>query len=238
MMPRNFLRICSVLSALLSAAPSQALDNQQLRQAVDRFMASYASKLKAHSGDRTRIEYSAAALDTRQSLPDCAAPLNVTTREQAQLSARLNLQVSCNKGESWSIYVPIDLTIYRPIVIAVKPLTHGTTVSADDVQLSDTNVTQLTGQYLTSLDEVIGKDVKRAIASGSPVLDQQLEPPLLVRRGESVVISAASDIIAVKVAGIALTDGRLGEQIRIKNLSSTRIVQAKIVGPGQAEVPM
>jgi flagella basal body P-ring formation protein FlgA len=69
-------------------------------------------------------------------------------------------------------------------------------------------------------------------------LDQQLEPPLVVRRGEAVVISAASSIVAVKVAGVALTDGRLGEQIRIKNLSSSRIVQAKMVGPGQAEVPM
>jgi flagella basal body P-ring formation protein FlgA len=242
MMPRNFLRISlrigSVLLALLAATPSLAADNEQIRHAVDRFMATHASKLKARFGAHTRIEYSIAALDTRQTFPECAAPLNVESRDQTPLNARLSLQVSCAKTEKWSIYVPVDLTIYRPVVVAVKPLTHGVTVGADDVQLNELNVTQIVGQYLSSLDDAIGKDVKRAIASGSPILEPQLEPPLVVRRGEAVVINATSSIVAVKVSGIALTDGRLGEQIRIKNLSSTRIVQAKIVGPGQAEVPM
>jgi flagella basal body P-ring formation protein FlgA len=242
MMPRNFLRICllisSVLLALANTSPSQALENPQLRKEVEHFMAGYTKKLKALAGAQTRIEYSAAALDNRQTLADCAAPLTISSREPVQLAARLNLQVSCNTGEKWSIYLPIDLTIYRPIVVAVKPLTHGTTISASDVQLSETNVSQITGQYLSSLDDVVGKDVKRAITSGSPVLAPQLEPPLLVRRGEAVTLNAASSIVAVKVSGVALTDGRLGEQIRIKNLSSTRVVQAKIVGPGQAEVPM
>jgi flagellar basal body P-ring formation protein FlgA len=238
MMHRNFLRICSVFVALAGSASVQALENPQLRGAVDHFMSGYAAKLKAHFGGKTRVEYSVGALDSRQSVPNCAVPLAVETKEPLQTSARLNLQVSCNQTATWSVYVPIDLRIYRPVVVAVKPLTHGTTIAADDVRLTEANISQISGQYIGSLEEVVGKDVKRGIASGTPVLEQQLVPPLLVRRGESVVISAASNIVTVKISGIALADGRLGEQIRIKNLSSTRIVQAKIVGPGQAEVPM
>jgi flagellar basal body P-ring formation protein FlgA len=238
MMHRNFLRICSIFIALAGNASGQAVENPQLRGAVDRFMADYATKLKAHFGGQTRVEYSVGALDSRQSVPNCPVPLAVETKEPLQTSARLNLLVSCSQNATWSIYVPIDLKIYRAVVVAVKPLTHGTTITADDVRLSEVNISQITGQYIDSLEQVIGKDLKRGIASGTPVLEQQLVAPLLVRRGEAVVISAASNIVTVKISGIALSDGRLGEQIRIKNLSSTRIVQAKIVGAGQAEVPM
>ncbi|HSB95646.1 MAG TPA: flagellar basal body P-ring formation chaperone FlgA [Spongiibacteraceae bacterium] len=230
--------MCGILLALSATAPVQALENPQLREAVDRFMSGHVDKLKKHFGGKTRVEYSVGTLDSRQTVPACPAPLKVEARESPQTTTYLNLQVSCVEGGNWSLYVPIELKIYRPVVVAVKPLTQGATIAADDVRLSEANISQIAGQYISDLDEVIGKDVKRGIASGSPVLGQQLVPPMLVRRGEAVVISAASNVVGVKVSGIALTDGRLGEQIRFKNLSSNRIVQAKIVASGQAEVPM
>lgn len=250
MMPRNFfhpgfdlgrasglLLLCSLLM-LVAAAPAHAVENQQLREAVDRYMAGYVDKLKTRLGHQTRVEYSVGALDNRLALTDCTKPLAIETKDTAQPNTRINLQISCAQPTSWSIYLPVELALYRPVVVAVKPLTHGNTVEAADVRLAEFNISQINGQYVGSLEEAVGKDVKRAISAGAPILQQQLVPPMMVRRGEAVMISAASSSIAVKVAGIALTDGRLGEQIRIKNQSSMRIVNARIVGPGQAEVPM
>lgn len=249
MMPRNFFHLgrclrsslCGIgltLSLAVSAQPPAGPQpNAQLRQAVDRFMTSYIGKLKARQAPKTRIEYSVAPFDNRLDVADCSQPLKIDTRDNLQPTARINLQVSC-QPENWSIYLPVDLAMYRPVVVSVKPLTHGSTVGADDVQLAELNVSQLSGQYLSSLDEVIGKDVKRSITAGLPVQQSQLMPPLMVKRGEAVMIRATSSIVAVKVSGIALTDGRLGEQIRIKNQSSSRIVSATMVGPNLAEVAM
>lgn len=245
MMPRNFFHIrlqrgLLLLSSLLmlsTTTPAHSAENQQLRAAVDRYMAGHVDKLKARLGHQTRIEYSVGALDSRLALTDCTQPLAIETKDTAQPNTRLNLQISCAQP-TWSIYLPVELSLFKPVVVAVKPLTNGNTVGAADVRLAEFNISQINGQYLSSLDEAVGKDVKRAISAGAPILQQQLEAPLMVRRGDAVVISATSSIIAVKVSGIALTDGRLGEQIRIKNESSAKTVSARIVGPGQAEVAM
>jgi flagella basal body P-ring formation protein FlgA len=220
------------------ATPSQAAENSQIRQAVDRFMAVHVEKLQARLGPKTRIEYAMGSLDNRLALAPCTLPLVVETRDTPQPNTRLNVQVSCQQANNWSIYVPVELAIYRPAVVAVNALTHGSTVGPGDVRLVEVNISQINGQHLSSLNDAIGKDVKRSIAAGAAISDQQLIAPLMVRRGEAVLINASSNIVAVKVSGIAMTDGRLGEQIRIKNQSSSRIVNARITGPGQAEVAM
>lgn len=253
MMPRNFFHrrgrpsgrrllqraaMCGFGLLLAATTHAQQGPNPQLREAVDRFMTGYVDKLKNRLGPKTRVEYRVGALDNRLSVGACSQPLTIESKDTATPNSRINLQISCQQAESWSIYLPVELSMHRSVVVSVKPLTHGSTVGAGDVRLADYDISQINGQYLSSLDEAVGKDVKRPIAAGAPILQQQLLPPLMVRRGEAVMISAASTIVAVKSAGIALTDGRLGEQIRIKNQSSTRIVNARITGPGQAEVPM
>jgi flagella basal body P-ring formation protein FlgA len=241
--PRSLLRYLGsfwLLAAFI--APAQAADNlqanQQIRQAVDQFMTAHVEKLKSRLGPKTRVEYNVGSLDNRLAVSVCGQPLVVETRDTPQPNTRLNLQVSCQQANNWSIYLPVELAIYRPAVVAVNSLTHGDTIGPADVRLVEVNVSQVNGQYLNSLDDAIGKDVKRSIPAGAAIADQQLVAPLMVRRGEAVLINANSNIVAVKVSGIALTDGRLGEQIRIKNQTSSRVVNARITGPGQAEVSM
>ena len=229
------------LAAALTT-PAHAVENEsahvQIRKAADRYMTAHVEKLKARLGPKTRVEYSLGTLDSRLALTPCGTPLVVETRDTPQPNTRLNLQVSCPQANNWSIYLPVELALYRPAVIAVNALTHGNTIGPGDVRLVEVNVSQINGQYLTSLEDALGKDVKRSLVPGAPIVDQQLVPPLMVRRGEAVLINASSNIVAVKVSGIAMTDGRLGEQIRIKNQSSSRIVNARVTGPGQAEVAM
>jgi len=235
MMVRNFLHGCGVLIALLLPLPSFA-DSAALRHSADKFMADYTRKLAQRLGDGTRIEYSLPSLDTRIGQADCSTPPALSVRDQGQTSARVNVLVSCSDG--WSLYLPVDLTIFRQIVVANRPLAVGSTIGSDDVQLAEADVGQLLGQYITDPADAVGMGVKRGIGQGRPVVTQQLEAPLLIRRGDAVIISAESSAMAVKMPGIAMTDGRRGEQIRIKNQASSRIIDARVVGPGQAMVPM
>lgn len=238
----HWQQIAGLGLAIALTAPAYAAENlsasAQIRKAADRYMTVHVEKLKTRLGPKTRVEYSLGSIDSRLMLAPCTMPLVVETRDTPQPNTRLNLQITCPQANNWSIYLPVELALHRPAVIAVNALTHGNTIGPADVRLVEVNVSQVNGQYLTSLDDAIGKDVKRSLVAGAPIVDQQLVPPLMVRRGEAVLINATSNIVAVKVSGIAMTDGRLGEQIRIKNQSSSRIVNARITGPGQAEVAM
>lgn len=235
MMVRNFLLSWGVSLTLLVTVPAQA-DNNELRTAADKFMAGYSRKIAERLGTGTRIEYQLPALDTRVGQSNCSQPLALSTRDQNEAPARVNVLVSCIDG--WSLYVPVDLIIYRQVVAATRPLAVGSTIGSGDIQLVEADVSQLLGQYLTDPQEAVGMAVKRGIGQGRPLTAQQLDAPLLIKRGDSVIISAESSAMAVKMPGIAMTDGRRGEQIRIKNRSSSRVIDARVVAPGQAVVPM
>jgi flagella basal body P-ring formation protein FlgA len=235
MIRRNYLRAFPLLLALLAAALPARAEIPGVRSAVNAFMRTYAAKLVEQFGSGTRVDFTLASLDAQLNAGECPGRLALAAKESGQLG-RVSVQVSC--PNSWSIYVPVDLAVYRPVVIAVKPLAPGSTVDADDVQLAETDVTQIFGEYLTQLDDAVGMSVKRSIAQGRPVASQQLVPPLLVRRGEAVVINAESGSLTVKMPGVALTDGRRGEQIRIKNQGSARVINGRVTGPGQVQALM
>lgn len=228
-----------LLIALLAwgAAPVAAANvGDTIRVAAAEFLEEWSADLLTRLGAGARIDWRIVGIDSRLTLPLCQQPLAVEARNRGQLSARLNLQVSCTSGNGWSIYVPVDVAVFQPVVIAARPLARGDTLQPGDLELVERDVTRLTGQYLTDLAEATGMSVRRPVGQGAAVVGEALEPPLLIKRGEGVVIQAADQAIAVRMAGTAMVDGRRGQQIRVRNSSSGKIVTARVLAPGLVEV--
>lgn len=240
MMVRNFLRIVQLIAALVVAAATFAdATNENLRTGtrsqITAFLDNYARDSAKRLGAGARVEFDSGSITGNAETRSCPAPLTISAHNQ-QSPGRVTLLVAC--GNDWSMYVPVDLNIYRPVVVATKPLASGAVIAAGDVELTALEIGQLTGSYLTALDDVIGMGVKRPVTPGRAILVQQLEQPLLIKRGEAVVINAERGELAVKMPGTALTDGRRGELIRIKNQTSARVVDARVIAPGHVTVPM
>lgn len=237
-MGRGILRAFSLLPALAGAAAAQALDHDGLRRSVETFMRSQIPVLQSRYGQGSRIEFALVALDPRLNLPDCPQPPALSVREQPNLGSRLNVQVSCNAGLGWNLYVPVDIAVYTPVVATSGPLPRGATLTAADIQLVETDVTRLNGQYLTRPQDAVGLSLKRQLAAATPITGEVLAQPVLVKRGEAVTITAASGGLSVKMPGIAMSDGRRGEQIRVKNGNSARVIDAQVTDVGQVTVSM
>ena len=230
-----------LLIAVSGAA--QAMDQSGLRRLVQPFMQDQIVGLLTRYGRDSRIEFTIATIDPRLNLPDCATSPALAIKEQSgQTSrlqaARLNVQVSCNSGAGWSLFVPVDLAIYRPVVTAINPIARGATIADGDVQLIEADIASLNGQYLTRLDEAVGMSTKRALNAGNAILSEQLSQPILIKRGEAVTISAEVNGLTVSMPGVALTDGRRGEQIRVKNSNSAKIVDVQVVDTGLVSAAM
>lgn len=52
-----------------------------------------------------------------------------------------------------------------------------------------------------------------------------------VKKGDVVIISTTVNNITVSVNGKSLSDGRIGEQIYVKNLKSGRVMEVIVDGP-------
>jgi flagella basal body P-ring formation protein FlgA len=209
---------------LIDAARSfleQAVDNYLQRSAID---------------GRREIHFS--RLDPRLRLAYCDAPLSAQLESPDQPVGRVTLRVSCSGSSPWSVFVPAQVKLYRKVLVTNKALQRGAALGDSDISEAERDISLLTQGYLTTPAQVAGTKLTRIVQPGQVLTPAMLELAEVIRRGDQVVISAGNQSVNVRMPGEALTDGAPGEQIRVKNLRSGRIVRARVTGPGQVEAAM
>lgn len=177
-------------------------------------------------------------LDPRLRLAGCPEALEAKLESPAQPVGRVTVRVSCRGPSPWSVFVPAQVRLYRQVLVANRALKRDSILGAADVTLSERDVGLLSQGYLTSLEQALGNKVTRAILPDQVLVPSQLQLAEVVRKGDQVVLSARSGSISVRMPGEALGDGAPGQQIRVKNQRSGRVVKARVMGPGQVEVSM
>jgi flagella basal body P-ring formation protein FlgA len=171
----------------------------------------------------------------RLNLPLCSQPIQAFTPNPLK-TGRSSINVRCNAGKKWAIFVPVSITPFEQIVISTQPLQMGEKITERQITLARKDVSQLHGNYLTQLSQVLNKQVARTLPVGTVLLPKDFVEPKLVKRGERVMITSERSGIAIKMNGIALSDGSRGQVIRVKNQNSERVINATVIDLGQVSV--
>ena len=119
--------------------------------------------------------------------------------------------------------------------MARQLLRAGSLVTADMLVEVDQPATGLDGQVLRTIKEAENSEAVREIAAGVALRSYDLRRALLVKTGKIVqltITQAGGFSISARVE--ALQDGRLGDQVRLKNLESGRLVTGVVTGPNAA----
>lgn len=165
--------------------------------------------------------------------PPCNSPLQTSLPEGDRRDLnRLRYDVRCGDSGGWDIAVTVKPDIYLPVLMTRRALERGHVLSASDIQARKYNISSTRGGYVTNPDDILGLTVKRRLRELQPISLSQLEAPVMVERGQQVVMIAQQDGIEARTMGEALKKGRKGEMIKVKNASSERIVTAIVDGMG------
>jgi flagella basal body P-ring formation protein FlgA len=185
-----------------------------------------------------RQEIQIKPLDPRLQLAFCDQELTTALESPAQPVGRVTVRVSCEGTTPWTVFVPAQVKLFRKVVVAIRPLKRTDVLSEDDVALVERDVGLLTQGYLTDMNQALGTRLTRSVMPDQVLAPVLVEMTEAIRKSDQVVISAKKGGINVRMPGEALSKGVIGEQIRVRNLSSNRVIRARVVGPGQVEVPM
>ena len=112
----------------------------------------------------------------------------------------------------------------------------GDAIGPKDIVVRETYMNGKGSGYPTSVDDVVGKVLKRDVPANTLVTDQILEDRIVVRRGDAVTIIAESDKLVVRTKGKTVDKGRMGDVIRVKNTVSGKEVMAKVVSSSSVKV--
>lgn len=232
--PLNLLAWFGVLAINIAAqnvnAQTNIEDIAKLREKVAHFLTD-----EYRQGQATKVEIKVGALDARLRLAACDQELALNLQDTNGSGGNINVQVACRGASRWTILVPAQAIVFRPMAIASRNLERGQIITAADI-VSEPRESSLYRQgFSLEADSILGKELKYAVTKGDAFRNSALEAPMVIKRGEEVSVEAIAGSIRVVTNGVAISDGRLGQQIRVKNSQSERIINAKVVGPGKVQ---
>jgi flagella basal body P-ring formation protein FlgA len=135
-----------------------------------------------------------------------------------------------------SIWAKARVSVLRRRVVVTAAVKAGSLVLAGQLRLEEARTSPFNFDAAESFSEVEGMTARRALIPGSTVLRQWLVTPVLIEKGETVTVESRVGGARLVLKANAETSGRLGGMIVVRNPTSGRFFQAKVVGSGKVEV--
>lgn len=188
-----------------------------------------------------------APMDPRLQVKTCASPLAM----DLPFASPDTIRVRCAQP-AWQLYVRVSVpgrvasagpgkaeptpVEKRQVLVAAVPLQRGMSLTAAHVRLAEVDTSGMPANVLEQVSQVLHAEVVRDVRPDTPLRSQDIRPTILVKRGQMVLMSigqAQGFQISARVE--AQQDGRYGEQIKLKNRDSGRVLTGLVNGPNQVQ---
>ena len=155
----------------------------------------------------------------------------------ARSAAQLTIEVHCNQP-TWRQYVAVHVHAEERVVIATRPLARLQAVSAEDVTMLPRELALLPAGYFRRVEDVVGHIAQRNIPSGEVLGPGAVRAPPVVRRGQSVTLVVRNGGLNVRATGVVLADAGLAERVRVRNTTTSRMVEGVVRSADTVEVSL
>jgi len=173
------------------------------------------------------------APDNRLNLENCINPA-LSLHNGLALARRVLVKVDCSA--SMSLHLPVDLEIFQSVLVAAASLNRNVVLNERDIRSEAHDVLRSGRHYLSDPDQALGQRLKRGIGEGTLLTPRMLLAEELVSRGDEVMILAQRGALVVRMYGTAMASGGQGDQIKVKNVTSSRIISAQVSAAGEVTV--
>ncbi|WP_170942928.1 flagellar basal body P-ring formation chaperone FlgA [Candidatus Dactylopiibacterium carminicum] len=162
----------------------------------------------------------------------CATPPEISALDTRQIS-RMRFALACTSG-NWREEYLVRGALSARVLVAATRIEARRPLTEDDVKLERRDLPN-PAETVADVEELAGQASRRALQPGQVINRRTLAPALLVRRGANVRIMARNGNIAVAAAGQAVDNGHQGETISVRNLTSGKLIRARVVGIDEVE---
>ena len=151
------------------------------------------------------------------------------------MSSRMPLAVTVYEGERIvaARTIRADVQVRREVVLATAALRRGDLVGPGGI----TQESRWLGpdDKFASRGTVVGSVVRTRLAPGQLVEPGDVEPPIIVRKGEVIAVHCAVGTFVIRSTARATREAREGEVIELESVGAdTRRFMARIDAPGRA----
>jgi flagella basal body P-ring formation protein FlgA len=210
-------------------------------------------------------EVTIAPLDERLKVQACAKPLTVDHPFQSKETVRVrcseptwqlylqvklpnsgfvaanssngttnNSNVSTNNSNGATVQNPS--VVPKTVVVARRLIQRGSILQPDMLEVVQASPGNADTQLLSSLKDAQNAELTRDIAAGQALRISDIRRAVMVKQGQSVMFSVGNGKeFQISIRMEAMQDGRLGEQVKLKNPESGRQVSGVVSGLNSAK---
>lgn len=225
-MPVKSLTLVLVLLLGASLARAQDAPSGAATQSLSAVRRAAEGHLRRELDPRmTGVTLEAAELDSRLRVAACTSPLVVSGKLPRGTQARALVRVACNGNVYWTLNVPVEIHRATDVLVLKRAVGRGENIRAEDVLVQPRVVPGLTSPYVSRIADLTGRLTRRPVPEGTAVTADSLDAPLLIHRGQSVILAARAGGLEVRAPGIALADASAEQRVRVRNLNSLKVIE-------------
>lgn len=121
------------------------------------------------------------------------------------------------------------IEVLQDVVTAARGLPAGTILAESDIRTVRRWVRRIHPHSLPSMEATSGKRLTMQVASGAEILATMLKEVPLVRKGKMVKMVFDNGSMQIVTVGLSEEDGVAGNIVRVKNITSNKIIYARVL---------
>ncbi len=229
-----------ILASQVTLTGAEKITVRQKFQIVrgDQFVSRASSFLKDHQRKDAACRWNVVRTPKDLPVPGAARSLTLSPRlvgSRVKNQVKVEIAVLSNDKKIGVREVIFDLKYNCRQVIAKIDIAAGATIGPDNVRIEEKASTQREPAGWKVPYGLVAKRRLRADTVIRPHMVGPVRAPIIVKRNQSVVIRIESPGFLITAAGTALLDGKAGENIKVRNTDSQRIIVAKVNDDGSVE---
>ncbi len=158
-------------------------------------------------------------------------PYRIEIEPSSKTATHLYLRVWVigKDGSKRRVSITALIHTFYQIPIAVHDIPKGSVLSPGDFRL-ERRATR--GARYPKKENLIGSIAKTTIKAGRAIKEYAIEPDYAVKRRKSVKIIYQRGGIHIELLGLALQNGRIGDIVKVKNISTNKVLRCKVLQNG------
>ncbi len=128
-----------------------------------------------------------------------------------------------------------DIERSEHVVISATNIVRGQVITRDMLEQTLQPRKQIGAQTLSAPEEAVGLEATRTIRAGTPITISDLTAADLVRKGENVTLTITRGALTISVDTIATENGKMGEQVELRNAESGKVIRGIVTERHQAK---
>lgn len=171
-------------------------------------------------------------IDERIDIPFCEQGYVFSHNGLSLQQSNVSVKVSCAASD-WYVFSHATIAVIQEVVVSKDNLSPGVLLNANNLEVIEIDKNRLRGSTFDRIEDISGARLKRRIRAGNIIDGRML---CFVCKGDRVTIAAKSGGLLLQVYGVAEEDGILGDTIQVRNISSDKLVFAKIASTSHVEI--